>query len=81
MPEAVYNATMAQAASTEKSDAEKLKAFVAQFPDIDKALQPIHSLADRLDGDPETQSLLRTIAQDERSTLECLHETCRQLNG
>ena len=31
-------------------------------------------LADRLDHDPETQSLLRTIVQDERSTLEFLSD-------
>ena len=31
--------------------------------------------------DEETQALLRTIAQDERSTLEFLAEACQQLNG
>ncbi len=81
VPEAVYNAAMERSATTDKSDAEKLQAFVAQFPDIDKALAPIYKIADGLDDDPETQSLLRTIAQDERSTLEFLCEACQQLAG
>ena len=80
VPEAVYNAAMERTASTEKSDAEKLADFMAQFPDIDKALEPIYKLADRLDHDQETQSLLRTIAQDERSTLEFISDACAQLN-
>ncbi len=81
VPEAIYDAAMQQSASREKTDAVKLQEFVAHFPDVDKALAPIHELADRLDDDPETQSLLRTIAQDERSTLEFLGEACSQLNS
>jgi hypothetical protein len=38
-------------------------------------------MADRLDDDPETQSLLRTIAQDERSTLEFFQQACQLLNS
>jgi hypothetical protein len=63
------------------SDTPCLRGALARFPDIDRTFAPIHELADRLDGDQETQSLLRTIAQDERSTLEFLVEACRQLNG
>ncbi len=48
--------------------------------DPEAALKPIDDLADRLDHDQETQSLLRTIARDERSTLEFLTETCALLN-
>ena len=81
VPEAIHSQAMEQAASRERSDAQKLQEFLARFPDCDQALKPIYDMADRLDHDPETQSLLRTIAQDERSTLECLGETCRQLNG
>ena len=80
VPQAVQESVMQGTASTDKSDAEKVKEFVSRFPDVDAALAPIHNLADRLDADPETQSLLRTIAQDERSTLEFLHDACRQLN-
>ena len=80
VPDALHDAVMSGAASTAKSDAEKVKEFVAQFPDIDKALKPIYDIADKLDDDQETQSLLRTIAQDERSTLEFLNEACALLN-
>ncbi len=80
VPDAVHDAVMSGAASTDKSDAEKVKEFVAQFPDIDKALKPIYDIADKLDDDQETQSLLRTIVQDERSTLEFLNEACALLN-
>jgi DNA-binding ferritin-like protein len=81
VPQAIYDAAMESSASTEKSDIEKLQEFVARFPDIDAALKPIHDLADRLDHDQETQSLLRTIVQDERSTLEFLNEACQQLGA
>ena len=74
LPDAVHDQAMEGSASTDKSDAEKLCEFVTRFPDCDAALQPIYAFAERLDGDPETQSLLRTIAQDERSTLEWFAE-------
>ena len=80
LPEAVFEAAMKGSADASKTDAEKILGFVTQFPDCDAALKPIYDMADRLDHDPETQSLLRTIAQDERSTLEWLSETCGQLN-
>jgi len=81
VPEAVYRQVMEGAGDPERSDAAKVKEFVDRFPDIDAALRPIHELADRLDGDQETQFLLRTIAQDERSTLEFFQDACRLLNG
>ena len=81
IPEAIRDAVMRDAADPGKADTEKLLAFVQRFPDIDKALEPIHAQADALDDDPETQSLLRTIAQDERSTLEFLKAACEQLHA
>jgi hypothetical protein len=80
IPDAIYTAAMEGVADTSKSDAQKVLEFVQRFPDCDAALQPIHDLADRLDHDEETQSLLRTIAQDERSTLEWFSQACAQLN-
>lgn len=79
VPAEVRDAVIAQVSSTETTDLAKLDHFLAQFPDVDAALEPIHALADRLDDDPETQSLLRTIAQDERATLEFLHGAKAQL--
>jgi DNA-binding ferritin-like protein len=80
VPEALHEAAMQRAGSTEATDAQKVQEFVAQFSDIDAALKPIYEFADRLDHDQETQSLLRTIAQDERSTLEFLTDACQLLN-
>jgi ferritin-like protein len=80
LPAAVREAVLADAGNADKPDAQKVLAFVQRFPDVDEALRPICEQADRLGGDPETQSLLRTIAQDERSTLVWLQEACAQLN-
>ena len=80
IPDAIYEQAMKESASRELSDAEKVMNFVTRFPDCDAALQPIFEMADSQDGDPETQSLLRTIAADERATLEFLHEACALLN-
>lgn len=65
----------------EKGDAVKVHDFVKNNGDAEKALAPIYEIACRLDHDPETQSLLRTIAQDERSTIEFMNEACKLLNG
>jgi hypothetical protein len=79
-PEAVESQYLKSVGSRQRSDREKLQDFVKLVgKDIDVALRPIHDIADRLDHDPETQSLLRTIAQDERSTLEFLERACQLL--
>lgn len=65
----------------EKGDAAKVLDFVKANGDAEKALAPIYEIACRLDHDQETQSLLRTIAQDERSTIEFMNEACKLLNG
>jgi hypothetical protein len=80
IPEAIYQQVMEGAGSAERTDVEKVKEFVERFPDIDEALRPIHQLADRLDDDQETQFLLRSIAQDERATLELLQDACKLLS-
>lgn len=78
IPEAIHNSVMQGAADPDKSDAQKVLEFTRQFPDVDQALAKIYEHADG--ADEETQSLLRTIAQDERSTLEFLADACKQLN-
>jgi DNA-binding ferritin-like protein len=81
IPEVIYQRTMRDAGNPDKPDAEKVADFVKQFPDIDAALKPIYDIIAKLDHDQETQFMLRTIAQDERSTLEFLQEACQLLNG
>jgi DNA-binding ferritin-like protein len=80
LPDALTQAALEGAASRARSDAEKVREFVARFPDVEQALQPIEEMACRLDADPETQSLLRTIACDERATLEWFQQVCAQLD-
>jgi len=70
IPDSTYEVVMRGSANTETSDLEKVSAFVSRFPDAEQALAPIHTIADRLEDDPETQALLRAIADDERATLE-----------
>jgi len=81
LPDAVHEEAMKETGSTEKSDAAKVLAFVERFGDIDKALAPIDAMVEKLDEDPETQWLLKTIRQDECSTLQFFHEACALLNG
>ena len=80
VPQAIYDSGMKSSADPAKGDAAKVLDFAGRFPDCDAALKPIFDMADRLSDDPETQSLLRTIAQDERSTLEWFQTTCAQLH-
>ena len=80
IPEHVHTEVMQSQGDARRSDREKLEEFVQRFSDIDAAVAPIYEMADRLAGDPETASLLRTIAQDERATLEFLTEIRARLH-
>ncbi len=79
--ESTYTEVMTGSASLEIDDAEKVRAFVARNPDPKVALAPVHAMADHLDDDPETQSLLRAIAQDELATLELFYAAAARMGG
>jgi hypothetical protein len=81
IPDEAREQAIKQLGSTKKTDAEKISDFAEQFPDPEALLKPLSDLADRLDADQETQWLLRAILQDERSTLNLIHEADRMLNG
>jgi hypothetical protein len=81
IPEAVCDEAMKRVSDRSRGDAAKVLEFVQRVGDTEKALAPIYAMADRLDDDTETQSLLRTIAQDERSTLEFFQQACKLLNS
>ena len=81
IPEAVCSKAMKRISDRTRGDAAKVLDFVQRTGDAEKALEPIYKMADRLDGDPETQALLRTIAQDERSTIEFFQQACKLLNS
>lgn len=79
IPEARYAKSMEAVGTAEKSDVEKLQDFTSRFSDPDAAIRPILDMAEKADA--ETGALLRTIAQDERATLVCLGELCRELSA
>jgi hypothetical protein len=81
LPEAVRLEAMKRVSDPARGDAAKVLDFVQQVGETEKALEPIYQMADRLDAEPETQALLRTIAQDERSTLEFFQQACKLLNA
>jgi ferritin-like protein len=80
LPEAIQRSAMEGAGTRERPDAQKVREFVGRFPDVEQALKPIEDMAARLAADPESQSLLRTIARDECATLQWFHEVCAQLD-
>ena len=81
LPAEVRSEAMKRISDRTRGDAAKVLEFVQRTGETEKALEPIYKMADRLDADPETQALLRTIAQDERSTLEFFQQACKLLNA
>jgi len=81
VPEAQQQELMGCLGSESLSDVEKLQRLVAKYPSADAVVEPIEAFAARLGDDLETQSLLRTIAQDERSSASFLIDACTQLSG
>jgi hypothetical protein len=81
VPEPTYTQVMTGSASLDTSDAEKVRAFVARNSDPVRALAPIHAMADQLEDDPETRSLLRAIAQDELATLEVFYAALERMSA
>ena len=81
VPEAQQQELMGCLDSECLSDLEKLQKLVAKYPSVDAVVMPIEAFAARLTDDLETQSLLQTIAQDERSSTSFLIDACTQLSG
>ena len=67
-------------ASADTPDAEKLACFFAEV-DPEQVLRQLGETADRMARDPETQSLLRSIVEDERATLDFLQQARARLAG
>ncbi|MCE2392340.1 MAG: hypothetical protein J4G09_12800 [Proteobacteria bacterium] len=73
MDESAQTQMMDLYGSTKLSDAEKVDKICSSF-DPDTILQQLSDQADRMDNDQETQFLLRSIIDDERSTLGFLKQ-------
>jgi hypothetical protein len=80
MPEELQSRFFGVLCATDQTDAQKLDCFFAQV-NAAEVLRELGERADRMDRDPETQSLLRAIVEDERATLAFLQQAREQLGG
>jgi hypothetical protein len=67
--EAVLEQALGHFGSAAVSDEEKLALLLARYPDDAAVQRPILDVLEGLDDDPETQELLRLIADGERATV------------
>jgi len=65
-----YNAALLDPVA---SDADRLAAVVAEFPDVEDAVRPLREFAEALQADPLTQQLLLTVCEDQVATLAWFH--------
>jgi hypothetical protein len=67
-------------ASAEKTDAEKLLAATARLTDPAQTLRYITDVIDQIQEDQQSKELLRSLVQDEMSSITWLKEACAMLN-
>jgi hypothetical protein len=72
---------MAVYASKDKSDAQKLQYVADQITDLPKALSFITNVIDQIQEDQQSKELLRSLVQDEMSSVQWLLEACQLMNG
>ncbi len=65
-----YNAALLDPVA---SDADRLAAVVAEFPDVEDAVRPLREFAETLQADPLTRQLLMTVCEDQVTTLAWFH--------
>ncbi len=65
-----YNAALLDPVAT---DADRLAAVVAEFPDVEDAVRPLREFAEALQADPLTRQLLMTVCEDQVTTLAWFH--------
>ena len=67
-------------ASAEKTDAEKLLAATSRLTDPAQTLKYITDVIDQIQEDQQSKELLRSLVQDEMSSITWLKEACALLN-
>ena len=67
-------------ATKEKTDAEKLLALTSRITDPAQTLKYITSVVDQIQEDQQSKELLRSLVQDEMSSITWLKEACALLN-
>jgi len=66
--------------STDKNDAEKLLSIASRITDPAQALKYITDVIDQIQEDQQSKELLRSLVQDEISSITWLKEACTLLN-
>ncbi len=67
--------------SKEKTDVEKLQSIAELLKDPEAALRPLTDSIDQIQADQQTKELLRTIIDDEMSSIKWLMESCEMLSA
>lgn len=68
-------------ASKSRSDVEKMQTIYELIKDPKAALRPITDVIDQIQDDQQTKELLRTIIDDEMSSINWLIEACETLSA
>lgn len=68
-------------ASTEKKDIEKLESIAARLKDPAAALKPITDVIAQIREDQQSKELLRSLVDDEMSSIKWLLEACQTLSA
>ncbi len=68
-------------ASAEKKDLEKLQSIAARIKDPAQVLKPITDVIDQIQEDQQSKELLRTLIDDEMSSIKWLLQACQTLSA
>jgi len=68
-------------ASAEKKDSEKLQSIAARIKDPAQALKPLTDVIDQIQDDQQSKELLRTLIDDEMSSIKWLLQACQTLSA
>jgi hypothetical protein len=66
--------------STEKKDAEKLLSIASRISDAATVLKPLTDAIEQIQEDQQSKELLRSLIDDEMSSVKWLMEACKTLN-
>ena len=68
-------------ASAEKKDLEKLQSIAARIKDPAQVLKPLTDVIDQIQDDQQSKELLRTLIDDEMSSIKWLLQACQTLSA
>lgn len=81
VPEERRDKELAFYASREQKDAQKLLSIVGRVKDPASVLKPITDVIAQIQEDQQSKELLRSLVDDEMSSVKWLTEACQALNG